>query len=456
MGDLLDRDERLAFLKIDEGTRAALKEFHPILVENMDEVMASFGDHVGLTPDIAALFKGCSMDQAWNMQRDHWLNHVFGGEFGDEYFASSLKIGRVNERVGLEPRWYIAGYCLSLNKIVEIASVAYYKKPKQAAAIIAAVNKVAFLDMDLAISAYIEAEKAAAEQRINDQANHLEEEIGSLTNQVVSTASQLADCVGSVSGAALEALKMTDRVTGAASEASANVHIVATAADELSSAIAEIGQQVARSTTIANAAKDQIEGISIIIQGLDVAARRINDVVNSISAIARQTNLLALNVALEANRSGVAGRSFVVVTGDVKSLANHTTKATSDIFAQLKTVQLATQNAVVAINGIGRTILNFSGITTAIAVSVEQQGVAIHKIARNISLAAYNTNIVSASIGQLGQLTTGSGAASARVSQAAFELTKQSGNLSARMKNFVLEVRNKPRSMGATLPMSSL
>jgi methyl-accepting chemotaxis protein len=49
------------------------------------------------------------------------------------------------------------------------------------------------------------------------------------------------------------------------------------------------------------------------VLGLVASAHRINDVTQTIHAIAKQTNVLALNATIEAARAGAAGKGFAVV-----------------------------------------------------------------------------------------------------------------------------------------------
>lgn len=93
-----------------------------------------------------------------------------------------------------------------------------------------------------------------------------------------------------------------------------------------------------------------------VVSGLEDASAQIGDVVRVISQVAHRTNLLALNAMIEAARVGEAGRGFTVVANEVKSLAQQTAGATSNIEKQVASIQSVTRDAVQAIERIWQSV----------------------------------------------------------------------------------------------------
>ncbi|MEO1498695.1 MAG: PAS domain-containing methyl-accepting chemotaxis protein [Planctomycetota bacterium] len=150
---------------------------------------------------------------------------------------------------------------------------------------------------------------------------------------------------------------------------------VTSSVTEMVSTIDEIAQNVARTATLAVDAQNIAETTGQEVQGLDQASRRIGEVVSVIQELADQTNLLALNATIEAARAGESGRSFAVVAGEVKELANATAKATENIEASVRDIQLSITTVVTSTEKITGSVAEVTANTNTVAAAVEEQSV---------------------------------------------------------------------------------
>ncbi len=441
-------DQRLHFMQIDAETKDALREVRPLVEAALPDILVGFYDHVRSWPDVAKFFEGQGhMDMAKNRQIQHW-GTILSGEFNQTYVEGVRKIGMTHARIGLEPRWYIGGYAFITTRLARFLTEKFapgpFTKSQDLARLnryIGAINKAAMLDMDFAISIYLEESERAKKDMMHNLADDFERSVLGVVETVASAATQLEQTARTMAGTAEATSERSSSVSAAAEEATANVSVVAASAEQMGKSVQEISEQVSQSTQIAGEAVGRAQATNETIESLSRAADKIGEVVNMISDIAEQTNLLALNATIESARAGEAGRGFAVGASEVKSLATQTAKATEDIAVQIQDMQTITTESVDAIASIRKTIDEINAVSVAINAAVEEQSAATQEIARNTQEAAAGTQDVSRNISGVLEGASETGAASNQVVSASGELGRQADTLRKEVERFLETVR---------------
>jgi methyl-accepting chemotaxis protein len=439
--------ERLRFLAIDQRTKEILRQNKSLIEGSLPAIVDQFYEHISKWPNLAKMFSNKGhMKMARDAQLTHW-EALFFGNFDQSYVDSVRRIGRTHSRIGLEPRWYIGGYALTASRVFRACIEQNVKRfmpaggASRIADLIGAINQAVMLDMDMAISIYLEENEIRHQQELGALAEQFQKSVYHVVETVAGTTVDLQSSATQMTSSASEAKQRSSEVASAAERAAVNVQTVASAAEELSSSISEIRRQTNESTSVTAEAVTEAKRTDETVRSLSDAAMKIGDVVKLINEIAGQTNLLALNATIEAARAGDAGKGFAVVASEVKNLAGQTARATDEITTQIAAIQQATTSTVAAIENIAGTIERVSNTTMAIATAVDQQGAATQEIARSVQEAADGTRQVTSNIAAVLQAASDTGRVAELVSHAATQLGQESNTLSREVSQFLQRIK---------------
>ena len=209
--------------------------------------------------------------------------------------------------------------------------------------------------------------------------NQLSESMRRMLGEQAETADQLtsaSDMMSSVSRETTETAQDTaNTVSQLARGAEEQVHSIILAQGTVNEIVEEIGLAADRSQEarqFSSQALDTVEKGVIAVQRatqkmqqikttVDTSANAVRElgehsaqiglIVDVITSIADQTNLLALNAAIEAARAGEQGRGFAVVAGEVRTLAEGSAKAASQIANLVREIQRGIEHTIDGMEG---------------------------------------------------------------------------------------------------------
>ena len=159
---------------------------------------------------------------------------------------------------------------------------------------------------------------------------------------------------------------------------------IASAIEELSTNVRHVAESASLASEDARTVVSRVEKTNDLGESLDQNSKDIGNVVQMIQSIAEQTNLLALNATIEAARAGEAGKGFAVVAGEVKSLAQQTSKATGTITKSIGNIQDSSSGLLNEIRDVKDIVKKIDSSQEEIAGAVSQQQQAAEEISRSM------------------------------------------------------------------------
>jgi methyl-accepting chemotaxis protein len=418
-------EERLKFVELDEATRARLRGLNDTLGPALKRGLDRFYAIIAQAPGLASFFaRQGTRERARERQVQHW-QFLFDGRFDKDYVAAVRRVGATHARIGLEPRWYMGGYALILETMIEEMFRdetgwrlgRRRKSGRERAKDVVALLKAALIDMDLSISLYLE-ELQDERDRLTAEQTAMMDRMRSIVEGVEASITQFSTSTREISEASGD---LSSRTEGQAQSLARSV----SALDELSKGVRSVSERAARIATMMEGTGAAAEEGGRLAARMNTAMERIaqsseqvRKTISVIDDIAFQTNLLALNAGVEAARAGEAGKGFAVVASEVRDLALRSTNAAREIKGLIQD----SEGHVGA--GMGQ-VKETAGALTQIAQSVQEVKLLVSEMSQDASAQTARITDISASIAEFEHLTQQNAAMSEETAAASVSLADE-------------------------------
>ncbi len=228
-----------------------------------------------------------------------------------------------------------------------------------------------------------------------------EDEAGKLLQALKQMNEGLRQMVGTVRTSILHIADATGDIASGNADVSGRLESQASSLEETASAMEELtatvkqnahnarhaNQLMMGTSQAASRGGDVVANVVRTMGEIDLASRRVVEIIGIMDGIAFQTNILALNASVEAARAGEQGRGFAVVASEVRNLAHRSSEAAREIkgLVSLSLEKVEAGNRLVGEAGVAmeEIVSNVGQVTTImseIATASDEQEAGIEQV----------------------------------------------------------------------------
>ncbi|SFB10765.1 methyl-accepting chemotaxis protein [Rhizobium sp. NFR07] len=438
--------ERLAFAGLDGDLCNLVRRSRPHLEDHIKAGLRDLFHRLQSFPEAARHFDSeQQVERLSDLQASHWS--VLTDARFDALYADRVKVlSDTESRMGLDPRWHVAGHAVMLEHLV-VGAVSDLsprsilpgsrKRERELHDLLSALVRLVMIDVEIAVSLRFNEQRqkhqrALADQRTADQAEAVDtfaaviaalaerdltvalpaempEAYRELAGLLARAVGGMQQSVQAIDAAGRQAIGLTDAIArnastfATASEDQAQRARTATQdLRQLSDLVKETVAGTSAAEKAAAATRRSVEESGEVVgraisamTDIETSAEKIGEIIGVIDEIAFQTNLLALNAGIEAARAGDSGRGFAVVAQEVRALAQRS----ADAAREIKTLVTGTKSQVGAgVDMVHRTQTAIGGIVQQVTeINDAISGVARRTVEQSEGLTRITSDIDSLS-----------------------------------------------------------
>lgn len=151
-----DWKTRKGFLRFTTEEEVALTTLQPLMAQHVEELVGAFYRHLLSFPDTRKFLTDELISTRLLEAQKRYLLSLVTGPYDQAYEEGRRRIGQVHARLGLTPEWYFGACALYLSLLEPLVFEKFRNQPATYVAVRIALTKVMFLDIQLALEAYIE------------------------------------------------------------------------------------------------------------------------------------------------------------------------------------------------------------------------------------------------------------------------------------------------------------
>jgi len=428
--------ERMNLVGLDEATRTRLRAMAKRLGPALEKGLDRFYSKIATTPDLARFFQRPGIrEHARGQQGQHW-EFLFDAKFDADYAQAVRRVGATHARIGLEPRWYMAGYVIILENLIEemlseqprrgffSRQQADNTAPKDVVALL----KAAMIDMDLSITLYLEEMQAERDRPAQEQSGFIQ--------RITAVISGVEDSIRQFSTSTQEISEASGDLSSRTESQAQNIARSVAALEDLSNGVRSVSESAAKIAEMmqgTGAAADDGSRLAVsmytAMERISRSSEQVSTTITVIDDIAFQTNLLALNASVEAARAGEAGKGFAVVAAEVRALALRSANAAKEI---RRLIQDSSEHVS---DGLGQ-VKETAAALTEIAQSVQSVKGLVSEMSRNASAQTDGITEINGSIMEFERLTHQNAAMAEETAAASVTLAQEANAVLQLVRGF--------------------
>ncbi|MGV3550658.1 methyl-accepting chemotaxis protein [Rhizobium sp.] len=434
---------RLRFAGLDEQAAALVRDNRNLLLPHLKTALRDLFHRFQSFPDAARNFGSeAQLERLHDLSRSHW--EVLTDARFDSLYAERVKVlADAERRMGLDPRWHIAGHAVVLEHFLSGLIDEFWPKSmfgsaaarrEKLAELVTAVLRTALVDLEIAVSLRFNDLRVTQQQALaalrtgqtddigrlvtglaarlaeHDLSGHglsdlpegcseafaaLDEAIGSLREALSGASDRIGAAEGHTGRIALSSAALAESAARAARGSRATIEIltdVSTKATRSAEGARRAALAAGKARQSAVASGEIVSEAISAMSDIEQSAERIGQIIGVIDDIAFQTNLLALNAGIEAARAGESGRGFAVVAQEVRALAQRSADAAREIKQLVTTTKSQVDGGVqmvgrtqAAIGGIVEQVSGINEMISAVVTDASETASDIGRVTEGVS-----------------------------------------------------------------------